>query len=202
MDSGRARKLYEKYAGAMAYVSIEDAQGDRRIGSAFHIGEGVFVTARHVVEGNRILEMAMTEPADIRLTGADAVTAKTKVRKGDEEFAFHRVDNGVLHMSQPPRFHRDTDVDVAVFEVSGIDPLTPYAPLGAHMDDWIGRGDFVLTEAIILGYPPISIYDGTASRRCQGGSQRSCRSQAAEKIRPFHSFGHAARRFQRRSRIN
>jgi hypothetical protein len=155
MDSGKARKLYEKYAGVMAYVSVEDADGDQKIGSAFHIGQGVFVTARHVIEDKRILEIAMTEPVDVRLRGAEAVGAKTRVREGDDEYGVHRVDNAVLQVSKPFRFHPDTNVDIALFEVSDIDPRTPYAPLGAHLDDWIGRGDFVLTEAIILGYPPI-----------------------------------------------
>src|SRR2546421_103906 len=118
MDSGEARKLYEKYSGVMAYVSVEDANGDQRIGSAFHIGEGVFVTARHVIDGKRILEIAMTEPADIRLKGAEAVEAKIRVRQGNKEYAAHRVDNGVLTLTKPPRFrfHPDPNVDVAVFE--------------------------------------------------------------------------------------
>jgi hypothetical protein len=27
--------------------------------------------------------------------------------------------------------------------------------VGDHLDDWLGESDFVLTEAVIMGYPPI-----------------------------------------------
>ena len=42
----------------MAYVAAQAADGSFRRGSAFHVGEGVFVTARHVVENLRIIEVA------------------------------------------------------------------------------------------------------------------------------------------------
>jgi hypothetical protein len=44
----------------MAYLAIE-RQGNAKIGSAFHIGEGVFVTARHVVENATITEIGITD---------------------------------------------------------------------------------------------------------------------------------------------
>src|SRR6267143_568754 len=50
MTSGEARQLFATHASALAYLDVEDQQGDRAIGSAFHVGEGVFVTARHVLE--------------------------------------------------------------------------------------------------------------------------------------------------------
>jgi S1-C subfamily serine protease len=54
------RELYLRYGGCMAYVASE-RDGIEGIGSAFHIGEGIFVTARHVVEGRRIKEMRVTD---------------------------------------------------------------------------------------------------------------------------------------------
>jgi hypothetical protein len=45
----------------MAYIAVEHPDGTSGIGSAFHVGEGVFVTARHVVDGLRIREIATTE---------------------------------------------------------------------------------------------------------------------------------------------
>jgi hypothetical protein len=62
MDSSTARRLYADHAHALAYVDVEKPNGDRNIGSAFHVGEGVFVTARHIVEGNKIVEVKITEP--------------------------------------------------------------------------------------------------------------------------------------------
>jgi len=51
MDTSRARELFQKYGAAVAYVEVESTTGERGLGSAFHVGEGVFVTARHVVDG-------------------------------------------------------------------------------------------------------------------------------------------------------
>lgn len=69
MNSGIAHDLYLKYCAAMAYVAVEKPDGSHGIGSAFHVGEGVFVTARHVVEGNQILEVASTAHAYVPWIG-------------------------------------------------------------------------------------------------------------------------------------
>src|SRR5450756_1397568 len=44
----------------MAYVAVKNADGGENIGSAFHVGEGVFVTARHVVDGLQIVDVKPT----------------------------------------------------------------------------------------------------------------------------------------------
>lgn len=156
MDSGKAQYLYSKFAPAMAYVAVEGSDGTPGIGSAFHVGEGVFVTARHVVENKRITEVAMTEHTYIRLEGDDAIGANTFVHAtGGEEYPAHRVDNGVLNIKEGPFFHPNPNVDVAAFKVAEIDARTPYVNLGDHLDDWMGASDFVLAEVIVLGYPPI-----------------------------------------------
>lgn len=157
MDSGKARYLYSKYSGVMAYVSVAAPDGTPEIGSAFHVGEGVFVTARHVVENMRICEVAMTESTDVRLEGADAVNARIFIHDGPDKHPVHRVDNGVLQVSVGPFFHPDPNVDVAAFQVANIDVRTPYVQIGGHLDDWLGSSDFVLSEGIILGYPPIPL---------------------------------------------
>jgi hypothetical protein len=65
MDSNRARELYAQNASAMAYIEIEDKNHEKGIGSAFHVGDGVFVTSRHVVENKKITEVKITEPVAI-----------------------------------------------------------------------------------------------------------------------------------------
>ena len=139
----------------MAYVAVESPDGTPGIGSAFHVGEGVFVTARHVIEHKRIVEVAMTEHTYVRLEGDEAAGARVFVNDGQEKYPVHRVDNGVLQIHRGPFFHPNQQVDVAAFQVAEIDERTPYARLGDHLDDWLGESDFVLSEAIILGYPPL-----------------------------------------------
>lgn len=55
------RSLYDNFASAVAYIALNKPDGCQAIGSAFHIGDGVFITARHVIEGNTITEFATTE---------------------------------------------------------------------------------------------------------------------------------------------
>jgi hypothetical protein len=160
MESGKAHKIFMEYCAALAYVEVELPNGDRSIGSAFHVGEGVFVTARHVLHENKILEIASTDPTYIPLSGEEAEDAHTFVRVGDKDIPSHYVSNGVLQLDKGPFFHSDESVDVAVFRVREIDTRTPVVRLGSHLDDWLGRGDFVLSEAVVLGYPPIPMTTG------------------------------------------
>ncbi|MFH4782956.1 trypsin-like peptidase domain-containing protein [Vibrio diabolicus] len=60
MSSEKSRELFKKYAAAVVYVNVELSNGDQSIGTAFHVGSGVFITARHVVDGTKILEVANT----------------------------------------------------------------------------------------------------------------------------------------------
>src|SRR5215472_13853378 len=61
MDSQKAQELFKRYAPCMAYIAVTDAGAKENIGTAFHVGEGVFVTARHVVENAIINEVKATE---------------------------------------------------------------------------------------------------------------------------------------------
>lgn len=156
MEPGKAREIFLEYAASMAYVAVRRRDGTRKIGSAFHVGEGVFVTARHVVQDHTIEAVMMTEQANIPLTGRAAEEATSFLHSGDgPPTPVHWVSNGPLTIRQGPYFHQDRAVDVAVFQVVKIDPLTPVVQLGSHLDDWLGATDFVLSEAIVLGYPPI-----------------------------------------------
>lgn len=47
-EKSRFHETYIRAAGAVAYVAVVDSKGDEGIGSCFHIGNGIFVTARHV----------------------------------------------------------------------------------------------------------------------------------------------------------
>ncbi|MBT2524727.1 trypsin-like peptidase domain-containing protein [Streptomyces sp. ISL-99] len=138
----------------MAYIEVESPNGDLGIGSAFHVGEGVFVTARHVVENKHIREVCMTESVYIPFTEEELRTEVPHTfLNGDTPV--HSVSNNVLALMRGPLFLPRTEVDVAIFKVQEINPRTPVIPLGSHLNDFLGQSDFVLSEAVVLGYPPI-----------------------------------------------
>jgi hypothetical protein len=160
-------QLYARHANAMAYVDVEKPDGTRSIGSAFHIGEGVFVTARHVVEDNRIVEVKVTEPVGVgckeffrELLGVDVTD---EYIEGYEKWA---EDAGCppplfkhylrqLELLEGPCFPENDAFDVAAFRVRNIHPAAGVVKLGVHWDDWVYRGLWQVSDAIILGYPPI-----------------------------------------------
>jgi hypothetical protein len=144
MDTDRARSLYEQYAASVAYVSVELPNGDASIGSAFHVGDGVWITARHVLENNRICRISTTESWHKWEQDPHGRPGFGVAREG--------VSAGELTISGGPYFLEDAQVDVAAFKASGVVP--PAIPLGGHLDDWLGT-ELVLTECLVLGYPPI-----------------------------------------------
>ena len=163
MDRITAQKIFFDYSSAVAYVDTESQEGDRRIGSAFHVGEGVFVTARHCVQDSAIREVKITEPV--------LITYKELEPGMPPDFSYEEYDaagEGVLgrkamykHWLAPldvvegPIFHENENVDLAVFKVRDIHHAVPIIKLGGHWDDWVYRRLWVMGSAIILGYPPI-----------------------------------------------
>jgi hypothetical protein len=143
MDIKKARKIYETLAAAVAYIEVITPAGDVSIGSAFHVGEGVFVTARHVVENNKISEIATTEDAIVPsddIAGAYLTT--------------HHAGKGKIIGG--PYFYPNDDIDVAALVMKGID--APTVELGGHLDYWLGT-ELVLCQVIVMGYPPIPFSD-------------------------------------------
>lgn len=167
MDSRRARQLYLQHAHAMAYVDILKPNGQRGIGSAFHIGDGIFVTARHVVEHNEIVEIKISEA--IPVSSSEFFRKILQVDVSDEYIEEYDKTLGSIsgqpplfkHFLQPleivegPYFSEDSRFDVAVFRVRQLHKSAAVVKLGFHWDDWVHRGLWHLSDAIILGYPPI-----------------------------------------------
>lgn len=130
-------QTYVRAAGALCFVAIVDKNGDDGIGSAFHIGEGIFVTARHVVDGVTIKEIATTKSARLADEGQGKEAAPRR-----------------LTMLDGPHFGPD-GLDVAVFRVDlGKMPL-PAIAVSQHTDYSLGENDLVLSDVLIVGYPPI-----------------------------------------------
>ncbi len=130
--------LYERYRASTAFLVTESRQGDEGIGTCFHIGRGVFITARHVVDSRRIVSAGTTEPLYGEAAARGAV--ETLATAGSAS-AFHG-----------PFFHPDKSVDLAALILDDLN--APFIPLGGHLDDWINSG-LVLTRALVMGYPPI-----------------------------------------------
>jgi len=138
-----AREQFAEYRGCVAFVVTEHG-GQQRVGSAFHVGEGVFVTARHVVEGRVIKEVGFD----------DQGTSQALVE--DPKY-WGRQKHGQVNVIDGPRFHRDQRVDVRCLR---IEPYPRAAiPLGGHLDDWLAQYELVLHRTLLLGYPPIPLAD-------------------------------------------
>lgn len=173
MESVNANRLSFKLASAVAFVEVQLPSGDKAIGTAFHVGEGVFVTARHVVEGNQICEIKITQPVPVEVreffTDVLSLDVSALPYPIDEyEKSYAAVFKEVT--GEPPKFKRflshfdvergpyfpeNTNLDVAIFKVRSIHPAAAVIKLGAHWDDWVFREHWHLSDAIILGYPPI-----------------------------------------------
>ena len=146
MSPQTPRELFEAYASAVAYCAVRSADGTESIGTAFHVGEGVFLTARHVVESKTILKFATTTDRYVADPNGSTTFAGRKGR-------FELIPSGVGRVLRGPLFHPDDRVDVAAFVVDGLNP--PAIPLGSHLDDWLNDEAFLLREVVVLGYPPI-----------------------------------------------
>jgi hypothetical protein len=189
----------------MAYVDVKLPNGDRSLGTAFHVGEGVFVTARHVVENNSIIEVKITEHLGIlareylrpilhREPTDEEVARQNETYRRDGEIPRFRYYHEPLHVSDGPYFSSAADLDVAVFRVDNLNPAAGIVTLGVHWDDWIYRVQWQMSEAVVLGYP-----DPYGQSACavgsQGGGSYLC-STAPLPLSPFYPINFAARRLQ------
>ena len=136
----KIQKLYEQFAGAVAYISVVDEENNDGIGSAFHIGDGIFITAKHVIENKRINEIATTKR--IKLIQDEEKQPKVTL-----------IDPSVLHIVDGP--YQDEEDDVAVFKVDIDGIFLPAIQLGSHTSHEVSDNDFVLSNVIVIGYPPI-----------------------------------------------
>lgn len=136
-ENSAFHETYVRAAGAVAFVAIIDAHQDQGIGSAFHIGDGIFVTARHVVDGMTIREIATTKSAHLA-----------------EEAGGKIVPPRRMAIVDGPYFGPE-GLDVAVFRVDLSDTPLPAITVSQHTDYSLWESDLVLSDVLIIGYPPI-----------------------------------------------
>jgi S1-C subfamily serine protease len=158
-----ARGLFERFRGSVMYVEVAAADGERHIGSAFHVGDGTFVTAAHVVERNEIISLGTTETAYVPLSAEEAAgpePPRTWLQGDGPPIPVHCLPPRSYSISAGPFLATDPRADLAVFRVDELDAVTPYFELGSHLDDWVGASDFVLSDVLVMGYPPIPLSTG------------------------------------------
>lgn len=132
-------------AGAIAFVSVEDEETqDCGTGTAFHVGDGIFVTAKHVVQGKRITEVATTKRI-IKKYENDNHKVETKDYLQPQK----------LKIIDGPRYSIDGSIDVAVFKVDIEGIFLPKLTFDSHTKHDIDDSSFLLDDVLIIGYPPI-----------------------------------------------
>lgn len=136
------RRTFADYRSAVAWVASTDSNGAEQIGTAFHVGDGVFVTARHVVDGRHVREVGFDDDSILHLRGELAAKSETLTLPS-------------IEITSGPFFHTDPKTDVACFTLS-IAP-NAYIPLGGHLDDLLAQHELVLYRTLALGYPPIPL---------------------------------------------
>ena len=139
----------EHVLSTVAYIEVRTREGDISIGTAFHIGFGYFVTARHVIEGHEILKVGQSD-----------LSAKTSINPdgGRQERtthpAFEQSGSEIRRFEHP-------EADVALIQLTGnLGPRGPAGSLQPAMEladhaDILTEGELLMTNVRVFGYPPI-----------------------------------------------
>ncbi len=130
-------EIYLRAAGAVAFVAVETADGQPGLGSCFHIGDGIFITARHVVDDVTIKEIATTKSARLA-----------------EEAGGGTVAPRYLGIVDGPHYG-DDDLDIAVFKVDLTGAALPKIAVSGHVEYDLDEHDLILSDLVIIGYPRV-----------------------------------------------
>lgn len=144
LNNSWAREQFQKYRGGVAFIETRDKDENIGIGTCFHVGEGIFVTARHVVDGQFITQI-----------GFDDGIATLQLLAKPEHWG--SKNHGAVTILKGPFFHSNASIDVACFKCEPYP--SSFLPLGGHLDDTMGQYDLVLHKTLLLGYPPIPFSD-------------------------------------------
>ncbi|MBN8538467.1 MAG: trypsin-like peptidase domain-containing protein [Deltaproteobacteria bacterium] len=126
--------LFGQYKKTIVPINVEKPNGDLDCGTGFHIGDGYIVTARHVVEGMKKVEIE-----------------KKEIQVGD--ILYHKdvkVDLAVIRSN----FNLNHWMEKTKVRGRERQKKIDRIQLGGHLDDWIGD-EFILSSALIVGYPQI-----------------------------------------------
>ena len=137
-----ARNQFATLRRCVAYLETTDANENTSIGTCFHVGEGIFVTARHVVESRTISIVGFDDSASLQ-------------HSLNNRENWGKKSHGSVSIVDGPYFHPEEKIDVACFRINPIPDR--YIPLGGHFDDLLGQFDLLLYRTLVMGYPPIPL---------------------------------------------
>jgi S1-C subfamily serine protease len=128
----------------MVQVTTRDPNAAIASASAFHIGDGWLLTARHVVEDREIVELTPERHGHIGPLEAGRVL-------------FHPdepdVDLALIETNYSAEFYLS---DRYTIVGTPREWKTDHIQIGHHLDDWIGD-ELVMTRVLVMGYPPIPL---------------------------------------------
>lgn len=127
--------LYRTYAPCVIGLATA-SDGVESMGTAFHIGDGFFLTARHVVEGRAVVDVVVNEGTlstihSIHYPSDPAV-----------DLAILSTDFDLSHYMERVKI---VGADWEKVDAIGI---------GTHLDDWVEDG-MVLMPVVMMGFPPV-----------------------------------------------
>lgn len=136
IESNDVSQLFFKFRPAIIALETVNASGDHGIGTGFHVGDGIVVTARHVVEGMQSVRLVALNAKWSRIEETIFATnplADVALLRTDLDFSYY-LEKYHIHGME----YRKTD----------------HLELGVEWDDFADES-LVLHDVIVMGYPPI-----------------------------------------------
>lgn len=135
--------LYFRYRACMVRLTLKTPEGDLTCGSAFHIGDGWLVTARHVIKGGELVDIEASHQATIgdvhRIISATDPHDDVALLETDFSLTDYMSDRSHL-AGMADSWKRD------------------HIEIGQHIDEWM-NDSLVMSRVLVMGYPIIPLSD-------------------------------------------
>jgi S1-C subfamily serine protease len=138
--SRRQLSFYQLYSPCIAMIESLSHDEHPAVGTAFHIGDGYLVTARHVVEDRNIMSIIPASAyANVSLDSIEIMYPEDET----VDLALIKSDFSLEYYMNRVSFWGDPKVH-----------KVDHIQIGTHLDDWIDDG-LVLFDVVVFGYPRI-----------------------------------------------